>query len=247
MKVIFLGTNGWFSTLTGNTSCILIDSREFYIILDAGDGLYKIDNYIKDDKPILLFLSHLHLDHIVGIHIFNKFQFKEKMQIYGYTGIKKNIDTILRHPFTVPLSELPFNAEIHEIEEGEYKQPVNFNCKLLVHSDLCLGYRFELDDKKIAYCTDTGMCDNILELANDVDLLISECSYKSGQFEDSWPHLNPESAANIAKQCNVKQLIITHFDASLYKTMEERKQSETAAKIFFNNTIAAYDGLNFEL
>ena len=77
MKIVFLGTNGWYSTGLGNTPCILVESEKFYIILDAGDGIYKLDNYIKKDKPIIMFLSHLHMDHIIGFHILNKFRFEQ--------------------------------------------------------------------------------------------------------------------------------------------------------------------------
>jgi len=49
MQVIFLGTNGWYDSPTGNTICTLINSDKYHIILDAGNGLYKADRYIKDD------------------------------------------------------------------------------------------------------------------------------------------------------------------------------------------------------
>ncbi len=42
--VIFLGTNGWYDTNIGNTICILVETKKEYLILDAGNGFYKIDN-----------------------------------------------------------------------------------------------------------------------------------------------------------------------------------------------------------
>ena len=33
MDVIFLGTNGWYDSATGNTICILIESDDYYIAL----------------------------------------------------------------------------------------------------------------------------------------------------------------------------------------------------------------------
>ena len=97
MKIVFLGTNGWYSTDMGNTSCVLIDSEQSYVILDAGDGIYKLDKYIKSQKAIKLFLSHLHLDHIIGFHVFAKFQFKQGIDIYGY-GVQNGLK-IIGHPF----------------------------------------------------------------------------------------------------------------------------------------------------
>lgn len=68
MKIHFLGTNGWFTNKTGNTPSILIDSKEGYVIFDAGNGFYKTPEYIREKKPICLFISHFHLDHVSGIH-----------------------------------------------------------------------------------------------------------------------------------------------------------------------------------
>ena len=69
MKIVFLGTNGWYDSATGNTVCILIETDEASILLDAGNGLYKADRYIGPEKPVNLFISHTHLDHIIGLHL----------------------------------------------------------------------------------------------------------------------------------------------------------------------------------
>ncbi len=246
MRVHFLGTNGWYSTFS-NTICTLLETKEYYVIFDAGDGLYKVDSYIKSEKPIIIFLSHLHLDHIIGLHIFNKFRFKQGIKIYGYAGTKAGLDVIMRHPYTAPFKQVPFEIEIFEFKEGTYDNPISFTGKLLVHSDTCIGYRIELDNRIITYCTDTGVCDNMYALSKNSDLLISECSYKTGQEKWGWPHLKPEEAARVAKESNVKKLVLTHFDASIYKTMEDRKNAEEDAKKIFQNTKAAYDGYKYDL
>ncbi len=46
MQIIFLGTNGWYSSFN-NTTCTLIDSKNFYILFDTRDGLFKLDNFIE--------------------------------------------------------------------------------------------------------------------------------------------------------------------------------------------------------
>jgi ribonuclease BN (tRNA processing enzyme) len=246
MKVAFLGTNGWYSTEAGNTSCVLVESEKYYVALDAGDGIYKLGSYVKTEKPICLFLSHLHLDHIIGLHVFGKFRFKQEMNLYGYKGTRDGL-RIIRHPYTAPFQDLPIKVEIHDLLEGRHRLPFPFACRLLVHSDPCLGYRLELDNRIVAYCTDTGMCDNLYRLARDADLLITECSFKSGQAEWRWPHLKPEDAAKIAKEANATQLVLTHFDADVYRTMKDRERARDAAREVFKNTVAAYDGLEIEL
>jgi ribonuclease BN (tRNA processing enzyme) len=246
MKVVFLGTNGWYSTGLANTSCVLIDTEKYYVVLDAGDGIYKLEEYIKIDKPIILFLSHLHLDHIIGLHIFGKFRFNQSISIYGYAGTEAGL-RIIRHPYTAPFNELPLKIEIHDLKEGKYSQPFPFTCKLLVHSDQCLGYRLELDNRVVAYCTDTGICRSMNELSENASLLIAECSFKSGEVENIWRHLRPEDAANIAVEADVGRLVLTHFDAGVYKSKDDRKYAEAIAKKIFKNTIAAFDGLEIEI
>ncbi len=52
-----------------------------------------------------------------------------------------------------------------------------------------------------------------MALSREADLVIAECAYQSGQGSDDWPHLNPETAARIAKEARAKRLAIVHFDA----------------------------------
>ena len=188
IEVIFLGTNGWYATNLGNTISTLISTKDFYILLDAGDGIYKIDQYITADKPIVLLLSHLHLDHIIGLHTFAKFAFKQKIDIYGYTGTKNRINQIIDHPFSSPFKGLQLDIHIHDLNEGQHEIGFPITCKLLVHADPCLGYRISLENKIITYCTDTGLCPAIYDLAQNADILITESSYKPGQEKWGWPH-----------------------------------------------------------
>ena len=246
MEVVFLGTNGWYDTETGNTISILVKGKNYHVILDAGNGIYKVDRYIKGDKPVYLFLSHFHLDHIEGLHILNKFRFQQGLRIYGQKGTRKILETIVNKPYTCPIGELPFSVEIHELLEGPHKVPFPLECRYLLHASPCLGYRMELDGKILAYCPDTGICENAVKLAKDADLLMAECSLRPGESNPQWPHLNPEDAAEIARQANAKRLVLVHFDANRYRTVQERL--EALRTIFgVENSVAALDDMVLEL
>ncbi len=247
MKIIFLGTNGWYDTKTGNTPCVFIETKTHYIVLDAGDGIYKLDSFITTNKPIYLFLSHFHLDHISGLHILNKFSFKQTFHIYGQKGTKKILDRIICHPYSIPFEKLSFKVKFHELTEGVHRTPLSFSCRKLLHADPCFGYRFELEGKIITFCTDMGICPNLSKLAKNADLLICECSLKPGGYTPEWPHLNPEAAAHLAKKAGVRRLVLFHFSADQYKSLKERKFAEITAKKIFKNTIIAQDGMELEL
>jgi len=241
MKITFLGTNGWYSTETGNTPCVLIDSDTCYIVFDAGDGIHKLDDYVTSDKPIYLFMSHFHLDHVLGFHILSKFRFNQTISVYGQKGTRKILTHLVRHPFTVPFSDLPTKIGVHELSEVTHKVPFAVTCRFLLHADPCFGYRVSIDGKTVAYCTDTAVCDNSLELSKNADILIHECALKSGHLTQKWPHTNPKEAAELAVRANVKQLVLFHFDPAIYRSIEERQQAETEARRIFRNTIAAID------
>jgi hypothetical protein len=42
-------------------------------------------------------------------------------------------------------------------------------------------------------------------------------------------------------------LALVHFDADIYKTLEERKEAEKHAQGIFGNTFAAMDDMEFEI
>lgn len=249
MKVIFLGTNGWYDTGTGNTICTLIKADGANIILDAGNGLYKIDRHILTDdrKPVYLFLSHFHLDHIVGLHTLNMFNFPGGLVICGPAGSRDILNRIVNRPFTASFAELPYKTTVYELPEERDRLGIAADAKPLVHPDLTIGYRIEMDGKAVSYCPDTGYCENAVILSRNADLLIAECAYRSGQGSEEWPHLNPETAARIATEAKAKRLALVHFDAKLYLTLEDRKESESVAQNIFSNTFAAVDDMEIEI
>ena len=243
MKLHFLGTNGWYSNKGGYTICSLLETKEYYIVFDAGEGIQNLDKFIKKDKPIFLFLSHLHLDHIFGFHIFPKFKFKNKVTIFCPKDIKKYLGKFIAHPFSVPLKDLHFKADIKELKEGVNKISFFVECGKIAHIDPTFGYRISIDGKIITYLCDTGICDNAKLLARNADIVICECSMTEGISNDAWGHVSSIGAANIAKESGAKKLFITHFSAGEYSTIKDREKALKFARKIFENTICAKDNL----
>ncbi|MBI4366799.1 MAG: MBL fold metallo-hydrolase [Deltaproteobacteria bacterium] len=248
MHVHFLGTNGWYNTATGETSCVLIDAPEAYVICDAGQGLHKAGRHLTDSKkPVYLFLSHLHLDHVYGLHMLPKVKCPQGMTILGQPGTTKHLTQFMASPWTCPLEKLPFRVTLQDIPEGAHWEPIPFTCRFLVHADPCLGFRFTLDGKTIAYCTDTGLCNPLVELAQDADLLIVECAWRRRNESPRWPHLAPEDGADVAARARAKQLALIHFEANNYPTFAERAEAEQKARAIFPSTHAMRDDTTITL
>lgn len=225
----------------------LIESEKYYVIFDAGDGIYKLDQYIKKDKPIFLFLTHVHLDHTFGFHIFPKFKFKNKITVFLFKELEKDLHNLVQHPFAMPFSEMRIKVDVKGINTGKNKIPFPFECLRLLHGDPTYGYRLELDGKIIAYCLDTGICDNAKKLGKNADILIHECSNKLGISSGQWGHSDPAEAAGVAKEAGAKKLFLTHFSSNQFYSLAEIKQAENQARKIFKNTWAAKDDMQIKI
>ncbi len=61
----------------------------------------------------------------------------------------------------------------------------------------------------LIYPGDTYYCNDIIDVARDVDVLLLECSYPKHIKVDG--HLNPSLAGRIASESNCKKLVLAHF------------------------------------
>ena len=241
MKLTFLGTNGWYDNEVGNTVCALLESKKYYILFDAGNGIHKLPDHIKSKKPIFLFLSHLHLDHIFGLHILPKFKFKNEFNIFCPKGLKNNLMKVIDHPYAMPFREMKLKVRIKELSKNCRGIPFPVECQKLYHIDPSFGYRITLDGRIVAYCSDTGVSKNSVHLARNADILIHECAAVPKSISGKWGHSNPEEAAEVARKAQCKKLFLTHFSANRYVALKDRQGAEKVARIIFKNTFAARD------
>ena len=54
----------------GNTPCIEVSAKNIQLIFDCGSGFSKVD--FSQNQQVIIFISHLHHDHIQGL-LFNSF------------------------------------------------------------------------------------------------------------------------------------------------------------------------------
>lgn len=268
IEIVILGSNGWFDSKTGNTICLLVKTPRCNIVLDAGNGFAKLPAYLgASSKPVYLFLSHFHLDHVVGLHSLALNAFPGGLTILSGRGGQGALAELLRPPYAGFLDHLPFKTrfiELYRPEEGDGAKlesssrfiddkglavdlPFRAQALPLVHSSECFGIRLEIDGRVISYVADTGDCENARSLARGADILFTECAYRPGEENPGWPHLNPETAADIALNAGAKRLVLVHFDAHRYPDFPIRRRAETTARRVFKPSRAGRDGDSFRL
>jgi len=247
MEIVFLGTNGWYSTALGDTVSILVKTNDCNIVFDAGNGFNKLNEYADFSRPTYLFISHFHLDHISGLHALLKFNFRKGLSIISKSGGDKFLEKFINSPFTFPLRNLPYKTKLITLPKAIKDIPFKIDFLPLVHSGGTIGFRIEEENKAITYCPDTAFCKNAVKLSKKADILITECAFRSGENREKWFHLNPELAAAIAAKAGAKKLYLTHFDACRYKTFNDRLKAQKAARKIFPKTYASKDGMRVKI
>lgn len=249
MKFTTLGTNGWFDNENGATMCSLIQTGKINIILDAGFGIRKIKGIMDFSLPTVILLTHLHLDHTVGLHTLDFYHFDLPVKFVVPAGMKDAFLTLCASPYTNDIHRsLPNGFELYDTNELDRAGlPFKVSALPLCHPVPDFGYRLEIEGKTIAYLCDTGYCANAVELARNADLVLSECGELPGRVKENWPHMEPNVCAKLALEANVKQMVLTHFGAGVYSTMDIRKNSVESARSVFPNLIAAVDNMEIVL
>ena len=100
---------------------------------------------------------------------------------------------------------------------------------------------------KITYSGDTIPCEEMIEFAKDSTLLIHESTFVKEDYQNAIEHFHSTSvdAANIAKQSNSKELILTHISTRYDDKYNEIMLNE--AKEIFENTRLAHDFMDIKL
>nr|VFK40066.1 MAG: Ribonuclease BN, tRNA processing enzyme [Candidatus Kentron sp. TC]VFK46308.1 MAG: Ribonuclease BN, tRNA processing enzyme [Candidatus Kentron sp. TC]VFK55952.1 MAG: Ribonuclease BN, tRNA processing enzyme [Candidatus Kentron sp. TC] len=243
LSIVFYGTAGWFDDESGCTNCVGIFPNETDIILfDMGTGAGKIKKDTVRGKNLTLVLSHLHLDHCYGLHLFPLFQ-PASLTILIHEELKLHLESLFSYPFMRSRNAQEFPIDIRTVCDSRVDFTEFFlETKALKHNTPVIGARLQCGDASVSYCVDSMLCDNLLEFARDCDILIIE----SGPHDDEktkGAHLGLSDLRTVLAATSAGKVIVTHFAPVKYPNIESRALLFSALKGYHDNIVMAHDGL----
>ena len=185
MNIRFWGVRGSipspgpdFVKYGGNTLCVELrfEGLNRLIIIDAGSGLRLLGNQLMGKEVpaqpprIDIFLTHTHLDHILGFPFFAPiFLPGIRLTVHGpVTWEEDSLEKVLGGQlsyryFPVRQAELAANIDYINLKEGSFDlgDGIRLTTKYLNHPLLCLGFRFEYGGKTCCTAYDTEPFQNI--------------------------------------------------------------------------------------
>lgn len=218
MKIIILGSGTGSPSLKRRPPGIFLELNSRLCLMDSGPGILwqilKLNVTYKDLD--CLFYTHLHLDHI-GEFATILFASKippdvrlKSLTVYGPAGLASYYERI-KILYRQTIEPSTYQLDILEISDSNFKiGEFELITKTLKHHGGGMGYRIRCPDNKVfVYSGDTDYCPEIVELAQNADILILECSAPNEYKMEG--HLTPSFAGRIAEESGAKELILTHM------------------------------------
>ena len=214
MELHLLGTTGYHPNNRRHTACFMLP--ELGVVFDAGTGMFRVRDELTTDT-LDIFLSHAHLDHVVGLTYLLDVLWQKPMRHVRVWGEQEKLDAVRNHLFSpnifpvTPPFEMRALPESVELSDGA--RITNFP---LIHPGGAVGYRLDVGDQSLAYVTDTTakLDAEYIDKIRGVDVLLHECYFPDGWEEQAelTGHSCLTPVAQVAAAADVGLLLLVHIN-----------------------------------
>lgn len=255
LSVTFWGVRGSmpatgpdFVRFGGNTPCLEVRLGERLVIIDAGSGLGQLGVAIRASAPaeIDILLSHLHLDHVLGLPFF-KPALDPKRIVHLHCGnldgetAKAPLERLFAPPiFPVTLDMLPAKIAHHGFRAGEtitLSDGLTVDTIPLNHPSGATGYRLTHRGRVFVYLSDLehtpGWPDPALvDFVRDADLVVFDAMFSDEEYAPccGWGHSTRSAGIALARAANVRDFAIFHLHPLHTDSVLEAVDSEVKAQ-----------------
>jgi CheY-like chemotaxis protein/phosphoribosyl 1,2-cyclic phosphodiesterase len=190
-----------------------------------------------------LLITHTHWDHIQGFPFFAPvFTPGNEFTIYGPSDGEQHLEQALSGQmqyryFPVELHDISSSLHWRDLGEGAFQiEDLHVRTQYLNHPAITLGYRLEIGETAVAYCTDhepfattlfrdDAHDSSIRSIVHEgdrrharflagADLVIHDAQYTEGEFagKRTWGHSPITYVVDVCLAAGVKRLILFHHD-----------------------------------
>lgn len=212
MKLKILGCATPFPRRGNPCSGYLLSEDESAVLLDCGSGVFAaLFEAVNPNELSGVWISHMHPDHFGDLPALANWALNtpdaRKLPVYGPGGWDRRLNFFLSGESGSGLSDRIF--EVNHITDGDSVElgALSFDTRSVHHSVTGYGVRVNSGRTSFAYSGDTGPCEALSELANNVDLFLCE----AGSEDPSEYHLTAQQACQIASEAGAKELVLTHI------------------------------------
>ena len=238
LRVVILGSGTPRLDIDRFSQSILVEAGDERLLFDTGRGtairLSQMNVNLSSVNNI--FFTHLHSDHIVGFPDVLMtgwvYQREKTLNIFGPSGTKNFVDNIkdafnedikirLEKPEELKMPGL--KTYVKEISDGLVYRSKNVE----VHAinvdhgggvEHAYGYKINYKDKSVVISGDTNYSEELVNAANDVDILIHEIAAAPSSLINKSEkvrgimnyHTTPEELTKIINQTKAKFTVLNH-------------------------------------
>ncbi len=255
MKLIFIGTGSAIESLNRFHSSFLIQTNNYNLLVDAGDGISKALLNRKIDYHAIngIIFTHFHPDHFSGlgglIVQMEILQRKNSLQIFTHKKLIPFVKDYLHLSYLFE-KRISFDIEFIGFNHSEMfgvSDDIRVKSKNNTHIDVYKEYDeenknyfssssflFFLNGKKLFYSGDVGCRDDLLLFSDEkLDYMITEITHISG-----------EDILEAVKLLHPSKLFLTHISDDDTRKLEKIISNTSAINL---PAYEAVDGLKFTI
>lgn len=267
------------STVGSNTTCISIELDNGLIIFDAGSGIRELGEelmnrnskfaqkyrFYQGEGHAYIFFTHTHWDHIQGLPFFRPIHVDgNTFDIYHVHDYVPDALARQMHEEFFPLQfdQIAASLNFYKREEGQQIEigGASITSTELKHPGKAYAYRIAADGAVVVLATDGeyktldyAYTEKYRNFYSDADVLIFDAmfSVRESFIKEDWGHSSALIGADIARESNVKRLILFHHDhvttdAEIMRVLQETKEY-LGAKGHYPEVSIAQEGMEVEL
>ena len=254
IAVTILGSGTCVPSLRRSACSVMMTVGQAKLLFDCGPGTMR--RLLESGTTIFditnIFYSHFHPDHTAEFVPFlfatkypNMNQRRTPLTVAGGWGFS-DFFAGLRSVYGKGIELTPGLLKIMELDNKfrDFKQFDNFSVQSapVEHNPESIAYRVtSTGGHSVVYSGDTDYSENLIDLAQEADLLICESALPDRLRVKG--HLTPSAAGKIASLARVKQLVLTHF----YPVCDQVDMVQECRRTYSGPVVLAEDLMRIEV